>query len=641
MADELPPLNDPSIAILSDALPGLAQDFSALREAVSAGKFETEKMNAETARVVDNLVNYGRVNRDAQFAVMEVIGAINKLKKEVSDTQEKQKEANKKHADSIAHVTGAMTAAGSTIGAVSSVLASQSSAEAFRGVTTSMTNLGGFVAKNAAEFGGLADVAKIAGAGLSTLSTVVIAVAQAMDAAATAQRGSVDSILQFGGATEDSIGNIRIMADAVAHATTKFNVGDKEASALAISFAKADMAIGKVTPGMDRVAASQLAMVKAVEITAAVHKATGADMASVGQIVTTLGTRFNLSGDDLQKATSVVISQWQKSGHSIDGFARGFTSLAKTTEGTAASFDQVSIGTRAYLDEVRKGTMTWSNVTSAMDAQSLGYEKMLGITGLINAQFPQLAEKLHFTGDTFADMFKLIKAQREEGFDLQKEVRSTMAKGMGTSPEMQAVAFQSLDPVFGKFSSDITTVANFMGQHVDKIKEAAVDQKAAAASSKESMTTLLSMGEAAAKAFDPPTTQFAGAVADFHTDVNILTTELKNKGFGGTMREIAQGALIEGGEALSAVGKAGIGPGPKYATGGFIPDDGQYSLHAGERVIRSGGGGGSVSVSVGGVNVTVGERGNLGGQLHEAMTQLESQIMKKIEDQWNQAALAQ
>jgi len=77
------------------------------------------------------------------------------------------------------------------------------------------------------------------------------------------------------------------------------------------------------------------------------------------------------------------------------------------------------------------------------------------------------------------------------------------------------------------------------------------------------------------------------------------------------------------------------------ATGGFIPQDGPYTLHAGERVIRPGGSGMGISVSVGGVNVTVGERSDLRGQLHEAMAKVEDNVLKRIEEQWQAAGLAQ
>lgn len=93
-----------------------------------------------------------------------------------------------------------------------------------------------------------------------------------------------------------------------------------------------------------------------------------------------------------------------------------------------------------------------------------------------------------------------------------------------------------------------------------------------------------------------------------------------------------------GGSGTTARGYA---PLAEEATGGYIPQTGNYLLHAGEQVRKVGAGsGGDVSVNLGGIKVSVGDRGDIKEQLDEAFTRLKVETLREIETQWEQMQFA-
>lgn len=102
-------------------------------------------------------------------------------------------------------------------------------------------------------------------------------------------------------------------------------------------------------------------------------------------------------------------------------------------------------------------------------------------------------------------------------------------------------------------------------------------------------------------------------------------------------QEIAQQAQFD----VVNSGTRGVNIPPSKATGGYISETAQYMLHAGEQVRKPGeGGGGDISVSLGGLNVTVGDRGDLRGQFDEAFTRMKNETLKEVERQWDMAQSA-
>lgn len=590
---------------------------------------------------IDAIRDHARNSRDEGAQIREMIGLYERAGRSLVDAQKR----NKDWSDAVATST-------SVINTMGSVLASATGPELIKNVTGGAQAFGQTLMKlSNNEVGMLGTAAKAAGAGLSIMSVAATTLVAVIDSAADAQKSATDVFLQSGVRAKEQSDAIRIGTDSIVRAGTKYNLSEKEAGNLALSLARAGVLIDKNSGSIVAADAATATYTRQVDTLSAAHKAYGSDLGVLATVGTQLGTRFSRTGEDFDEAFGRIIKSGRASGAQMDYFLKNFSDLSTQTRAVGTSFEQVLFGASHYTDELRKGTLSLQDVISLTDAQSLSMDKQAGIYAMVNQLLPDVAKQLKFTGDAAHDIFRAAEVRRTGSAedkaamsDLPRLLAAAQARQTGGGREEQLLIFHQLLGEFGTNIKNLDATFDLFNGSVVKHTATTDEQKALSLSAKETTDRMKSDAIDTAKRYDGASKQFSDSVREFHSTVMSLTDAIIRGEATGKVGMAIRGITGEGGEGYisqeQARTRARVSSRSR-ATGGLIPEEGNYYLHAGERVTRSGQGGGGMAISLGGIQVHVGDQGDVRGQVSAAMDKLKTDVLQQVEDQWNAANLSQ
>jgi|CXWL01.1.fsa_nt_gi hypothetical protein len=630
----------PGVQQVEAKLSLLNQEVERAQKNYEEGNLSLVEFTRVIAECSRNLRQLALDNRDNSEAVRRALDAFDKVNKTARDAQKDQEKLGK--------------TVGETIGAIQSmgaILSSGSGGELLKSTLSGVGALGTKMSSMAqGEVGAFASALKVAGPALSVFSVSAMAVVAALDAAADSQKSATDVFLQQGIRAKDNADAIRQGTDAVLKAGTQFNLSEKEAGGLALALSKAGVLIDRSNAGLSSASQVTATYEREVGTLAAAHKAFGADLSALAQTGTQLGTRFSRTGEEFDEAFAKVIRSGRASGQQMDYFLKNFNDLSNGSRSLGTSFEQVLFAAGRYGDELRRGTLSIQDVIALTDTQSQSIEKQAAIFALLGQVAPEAAAKLKMTGDAAANIFRAVEIRKSGSAeekaalsDLPRTISESLAKGGGGSRDTQMLVFSQVLSTLGPSIKNMDGIVDLFGNSVVKHQASADEQKAASMSAKSVAEQMREDAAANAKLYDGASKQFNDSVREFHTATNQISDTIKQHGMLGALRQAVAGATGAGEENYISQDQAkrmGRIMGSR-ASGGVIPEEGAYYLHAGERVSRGGQGGGGASVSLGGISIQVGERGSLRAEVGAAMDKLKDEVLQKVDEQWRAASLAQ
>lgn len=425
----------------------------------------------------------------------------------------------------------------------------------------------------------------------------------------------------------------------------------------------------------------------AFKASVAASKAYGISQEETMQSVVQFGNIFGAKGREFSTMMGQMVDVGERS---TLGQRRWLDSVRQITDSSkeyAPALLNISILTDAFSKQIKDGTMSLDAIAKLASPAKLGTEALGFVAAMAQEAGKEIngvkLSSLSLTGamDKIALSGESLNTAMRGGKIDEKEVRTSLS--LVTDALRQAVpdiaqkSGVEIQQIMKSIGIDVSIVAatKMFSTGVDEAAKSMI-QAGKTSRGEDPAERLAKAGERVFSEFKTSGESWVGATVMFRDavrsfketiegapsqlgeNVSAFSEEMAKKtsrgqgaasAFFGTASDIAMGAMgisysespttpyVQSKMGAAKPSSSGF---RAFDTGGFIPEDGNYGLHAGERVMRQGEGGG-VSISLGGIQVSVGERGSLRGEMSDALDRLKADVLQQVEDQWNRAALAQ
>lgn len=402
---------------------------------------------------------------------------------------------------------------------------------------------------------------------------------------------------------------------------------------------------------------------KTIEIaanwTGGMMRAHGIEAGITTKAMGTLSTTFNIGGERLSGVFADIYTQGQKSVLGMQGYITNLTSMVEQSRRYGASLEGTMTTLSVWDEEVKKGILTLDNLVKLTTPAMMTTEQQAAIVTLMGQLAPKEAKALGIEGQNiYKDLINFQKMAAENGTKTAVgiiEMNKELARG-GRTEEERTFLFQQL-------LKATTGIDIPLYQAVDALRD---EKKLTALLEKTKPLTPKQVFSEMADSYRKTIAEgvVGGVEALRGTVLNIY--DFMRDTWGGIARVEVPGGVTEARtaqakgiaetvEKMTTVGmetKTGIMPADigeymeymkkgkpvvRKQTGGYISETARYDLEAGEQVRRPGEGGGNISISLGGISVTVGDRGDLRGQLDEAFERTKRETIKEIENKWTES----
>lgn len=600
--------------------------------------------------------------KKAAEAMSRVADAVDKATEATEkETKEREESSEKllkqrKSLENLASAIAVTSAAIEAMGSMTRIATSATGDALISNLGSAINNASDGIAKTISA---IAPEAKMVGMVFSGVVHTATALIEAADAATTAQRGAGEAILSMGGAAKDTALGFGTLTDTVIEAGTKYNfLQQQQAVAVAKSMAEAGIATGATAEGASKGKTAATALSHSVELASMMYRANGLELSKSTEIVARLGTQFQLSGESMDNAYASFVTGAQKSGVSFTVFAKEFDSVSDSIKTLGGTANDASALTSSFAKELQRGSVTAQQLAAGYSAQAGGLDKMLGRAAMIMAKEPELASKMGLRpGMSLDDIIHTMNKQEKAGSAYEEAGGLPgLAKKLSEGSKNPFVFFQEFLKDQGMELTQ--AMAEDLYKNPRGIKPGAGGEGTAKTLAEQQVLAkgvLENLGTAADK--------MANAAKDV-SDIVLATDQklgLREKAVAagndavGVGKNIAQKGLLgwfkdldeESEKKARSMGRDPMGYAPglgyspkKRGTGGLIGDTGMYKMHAGEMVHRPGEGGG-ISISAGGIHVSIGSFSDVNSGLDQALGKLKVEIMSEIDSQWQRAQFAQ
>ena len=479
--------------------------------------------------------------------------------------------------------------------------------------------------------------------------TAVIAASQAYDSAVKANREVIYEMGRLGISYGKNSDAVRQFNDSFTETANRWGMLREEMAKAVAPLTALGVGVGPggAAASIDKIRET---LVEAADLTGGMMRGFGIEAGITTKALGVLGTSLNLTGKDLSSVFLDIAGHGAKSALGMQRFITEMTSMLETTRRYGGAEEGSIRMLDAFGEQVKKGTLTMDNLVR-MVAPAMWSPSQQGAVVTMLKQFaPEEAGKLGITKDMglFNSMMKLQEAAggknaEQIGIGVSRVIDRIIPKGadegtraymtqqllqqltgsqislMKTAEVMSNPAKMSelLKPKTGKSAEDLMT------DMLETYSETKTVQESLVGSVEGIRTFLLDT-------FGPkagPGIQTGGGVTSGATAQAAGTAETVEK-----MKTL--GMSYKGGPVDPFAGQY------SKQTGGYISETGEYMLHAGEQVRRPGEGGGNVSVSLGGIHVSVGDRGSINSQLNEAFERVKRETIQEVERMYDESLTA-
>lgn len=363
----------------------------------------------------------------------------------------------------------------------------------------------------------------------------------------------------------------------------------------------------------------------------------GVDAGVTSRAFGTLGTVTNLTGEALGDTFGKLAALGNKSALGLQGFLTQTISLMEMTRKYGGEVEGAQILTSAFSSELKKGTIGMESLARLAAPAMWSSEQKGAMVSLMQQFAPKEAGQLGMnTKDMFTNMANLEKAAKDiaQGgnpevlaLGIQKTLSRMTGAGIGT--DQQAFMMQAF--LKDTIGVQVTTLEVSKAMlNPEKWKEMLKPPKV---ESPEEIKAKAELMFNKTSTIAEASTAILEHLRNGVLNVATKTAEVRDSSVGqkyidyqfnqpNIMKELFNMIFHKKGKA----------------TGGYISEEGEYMLHAGEQVRRPGEGtGGDVNVSLGGMSVSIGDRGDMGSQINEAFDEIKRETIREIEKQWEQS----
>jgi hypothetical protein len=241
------------------------------------------------------------------------------------------------------------------------------------------------------------------------------------------------------------------MADSMISAGTQLNIEQEQAAKMAQSFSEAGIAVGATTSSMSRGQAATDALAHSVGLAALMHSANGLELGRSTEIVSRLGTQFQLSGPAMDSAYASFVTGAHKAGVGITVFSKEFDSVSDSIKTLGGSADEASALTSTFAKQLQRGTVTAQQLAAGYSTEAGGFDKMIERATMIMQHSPDMAAKMGLRQGMSMDeiLHTMMSDRGKSAYEASggaAGLAQTMAKEMGG--QNQLLVFQKLYDLF-------------------------------------------------------------------------------------------------------------------------------------------------------------------------------------------------
>jgi hypothetical protein len=395
---------------------------------------------------------------------------------------------------------------------------------------------------------------------------------------------------------------------------------------------------GGATASMGRVRET---MASVADWTGAMMRGFGLEAGVATRAMGTISTAMNITGDTLGDTFGRLAAIGDKSVLGMQRYITETVSMLEITRKYGGAIEGTEILTSAFGEQLKKGTIGMEALARLAAPAMWSPEQKGAVVSLMQQYAPTEARKLGMEGKGLFDgMMALEKAAKDlkEGgnprellIGLDKVVTRLVPAGASTG-ERAFIMQQLLQQLTG---AQITTL-EAMNVFKDPKKFAEILNPPKV----ETPAELMKKATDTFEATELVSERMAKGVDVIRESVLFIAHKMG-------MPTEEEKSMSESIKKMVTTGKMEYMMNPNLykelkqkgaQTGGYIPETAEYLLHAGEQVRRPGEGtGGDVNVSLGGLNVSISDRGDMGSQINEAFDQLKQETIEEIEKQWAQS----
>jgi len=381
---------------------------------------------------------------DAMDKVSESLGKM----LHATDAERKTREESDKKLRKLETAVSATESALNTISSVINVVTATTG-------TALTKNLGDAIDKVA---NGMATAVSVLAPEMAPLAAIADAAVHAWTAQVRAaddvtmvQRAAGESVLAMGGSAKETGLGFKTMADSMISAGTQLNIEQEQAAKMAQSFSEAGIAVGATTSSMSRGQAATDALAHSVGLAALMHSANGLELGRSTEIVSRLGTQFQLSGPAMDSAYASFVTGAHKAGVGITVFSKEFDSVSDSIKTLGGSADEASALTSTFAKQLQRGTVTAQQLAAGYSTEAGGFDKMIERATMIMQHSPDMAAKMGLRQGMSMDeiLHTMMSDRGKSAYEASggaAGLAQTMAKEMGG--QNQLLVFQKLYDLF-------------------------------------------------------------------------------------------------------------------------------------------------------------------------------------------------
>jgi len=485
------------------------------------------------------------------------------------------------------------------------------------------------------------------------IATATIALAQAYDNSIKAKREVIYTLGRLGVSYSQQTKEIESFDKAFTGISTKWGMLREDMAKALGPLASLGVGVG-ATGAADSLNKIKETMTESANFTGMMMRGFGVEAGVSSKLIGTLSTTFDLTGKALGNSLANVAVQGQKSALGMQRYITELTSMIEMTRRFGGSQESSILMLNTFGEVLKKSYISLDNLAKITTSAMWSPAQQGAVAMMMQQYAPEQAKELGINGMGVMDaMYKLQETSQKNpdamALGLSEIIKKTIPEGAGKGTE--AYMAQQL-------------LQQLTGAQIPLMKSAALlgDPKALkelmkkGTEDKKSIDDLLSHAEKTYNLTQTYQERMVGAterIRDIMDNVfggpaEVIggVKEIGKKSFWSAMWNEVTGKTgsWESRANETRLGRkrateAGLPQGSSLErqTGGYISETAMYQLEAGEQVRRPGEGGGDMSISLGGLHVSVGDRGNMRAQLDEAFVRLKDETIREIQSKWEQS----
>ena len=487
--------------------------------------------------------------------------------------------------------------------------------------------------------------------GFTVLITVFMALISAYDSAMLAKREVIYTLGRLGLSYADNVAAMERFDKEFTQIANRWGMFREEMAKALTPLTALGVGVG---PGGVATSINKIreTLEVAADLTGGMLRGFGVETGITTRALGLLSTTFDLKGRALGDVFEGIAVEGQKSVLGMQRYITEVTSMIETTRRYGGGVESAKIMMSGFEEQIKKGTLAIGDLARLSSPAMWSPQQQGAVVAMMQQYAPSEAKGLGIFGkDLISGMVELTRSAKDQPALLMQGISKTINAMMpgGATPQQQQYFSQQFLQALTGLNIPVYEIAGIFKDPTKLSEMLRPKQVKTMTDLYDSMEKTYARTQTYQEAMKSAVEKIRDVILYAFGGPMMAADIISGK----TGKEIGSALATDKGITLESISRLwGGAPGyitkeeakakrqsPKETkqTGGYIPEDAQYWLEAGEQVRRPGeGGGGNVSISLGGLSVTVGDRGDMRNQLDEAFERLKRETISEIENQWNE-----